>query len=332
MSTATKPCACGCNPCICLQPPGTNVGCVPVSCVPRPCFFDGQLIGADDINSVVAYFRNQAAILARLVGGWGILGGLKLDAPLGAADAGKAYHLATGTLAQLSPNPQVVSGTTLTISPGVAIDALGRTLILCDEATINVQDLARSSSGGTLRAGTCADIIGPYCSAPAATLVATEFFLVAELLETPTRPAPKYSGGAPCDPAPTCEFSRKNEDVRFSLLGSIPDSYQYTGCLDATTFTLPDVLLGQETDADLCRDEVFAFIDNLQAQLAAGCCSRPGVVLGKVLLTKDPGSIAGNLASSALYTIVSDSYPCRKMTMQMGLFTKLFPNLICPAV
>ena len=73
MSTSIKPCSCGCNPCTCVRIPGTDSGCLPVSCVPRPCFFDGQVIGADDINAIVAYFRNQSAVSNRMGLGWGIL-------------------------------------------------------------------------------------------------------------------------------------------------------------------------------------------------------------------------------------------------------------------
>lgn len=336
MSTASpKPCApvtpceCGCNPCICIKfPPGE--GCIPAACVPRPCFFDGQLIGSADLNAIVTYFRNQQLMANRLLGGWGILGGMKLDAPAGAASLGRARSFATGAITAFSPNPQIIAGTTITVSIGAAIDALGRTLFVCDPVTLNVQDLAREATGGTLKVGTCAELVGPYCEGrEMGEILVTEFYVIAELMETPTRPAPKYSGGGACDPAPSCEPSRKVEGVRFSLVGSIPDEYQFTGCLENTGFELPEGVPGTSPDATVCRDEVYAYIDATQQALAEICCGRPAIVLGKVLLTRDPGTLADGLVSAPLYTIVLDAYPCRKVTMQMGIFTRFFPNLVC---
>lgn len=327
MSTSIKPCARGCNPCVCLRVPGTDVGCLPVSCVPRPCFFDGQLIGADDLNAIVAYFRNRDTVTSRFLGGWGILAGLKLDAPLNAVNLGRAQHLATGAMAQLSPNPQILAGTTVTVSPGVAIDALGRTLIVCEPVALNLQDLAQTAQGGTALQGSCSELIGPYCSEPDGDLAGIEYYLVATLVETPSRPAPKFSGGAPCDPAPSCDFSRKLEQVEFKLVGSVPDSYQYSGCLDPVTFTLPNVDVG--TAGDTCADEVLALIDYAQTQLAMVCCARPVIVLGKVLVTPDPGSIAEDLPSVPLYTVIMDGYPQRKLTLQASFFSQLFPDLVC---
>jgi hypothetical protein len=330
MSTATKTCACGCNPCICIT--FTDTGCLPSACVPRPCFFDGQLIGADDLNAIVAYFRNQQAMVNRLVGGWGILGGLKLDAPAGYVAANRAKSLASGAMLELSPNPQIIAGTMITVSAGAAIDALGRTLFLCEPVTLNVQDLARDATGGALQVGNCAELIGPYCEGRVMEdILVSEFFLIAERVETPFRPAPKFSGGGACDPAPSCELSRKLEEIRFSLVASIPELYQFTGCLENTDFVAPDAIPGTAADPSLCRDEVFAYIDAMQQRLAEICCARPAVVLGKVLFTRDPRSLGDDLASAPLYTILLDGYPCRKVTMQMGVFTKLFPNMICCA-
>jgi len=300
--------------------------------VPRPCFFDGQLIGSDDLNAIVSYFRNQDAILSRLLGGFGILGGLKVDSPIGARDAGRARSLATGTIAALSPNPQIIAGTVITVSAGVAIDALGRKLTVCEPVSLNVQDLARQGTQGTLIADTCAKLIGPFCEDAGEQLVVTEFFLIAELVETPSRPAPRFSGGGACDPAPGCEFSRKLEEVRFSLVPCLPDSYQFTGCVEETGFSLPNVKLGQQANGDLCREEVFAFIDKVQGDLANLCCQRPAVALAKILLTREPGSLQGSLPGVPLYTIVSDGYPCRRPVFQSALFTKFFPNLLCPVV
>lgn len=322
-----KPCACGCNPCVCV-PPGTPVSgvCIPDVCVPRPCFFDGQLMTADDMNAIVNYFHTQDAILSRLLGGWGVLGGLRVDAVPGSS----RRTLASGTLATLSPNPQIIVGSQVQISPGVAVDSVGRKLALCESVTLDVQALARLTPEGTIQSVTCESLVGPFCN-ETPPITVSEFFLFIERVETPTRPAPRFSGGGACDPAPTCDFSRKTEDVRFGLVACPPASYQFTGCLDDTNFALPTTSLGQETNGDLCRDEVFAFIDNVQNQLVSLCCSRPAVILAKVALTQQPMSLQGDLPTVPLYTIVNDGYPCRRLIFQVGLFTKFFPNLVCPS-
>ncbi len=327
-SVAINSCGCGCVPCSCVNPPGE--GCLPTACVPRPCFFDGQLMGADDLNAAVTYARTQQLLVNRLLGGWGILGGMRLSAPEGAVALNRAKPLASGDITELTPNPQILAGTVLNVSAGAALDALGRTLVQCEPISLNVQELAKAATGGSLKTGTCAQLLGPYCTDPGETqYLVTEFYLVAEFLEEPQRLAPRFSGGGACDPAPTCDFSRKVESVRYSLVGSLPQAYQVTGCLGPEDINFPEVPLGTNPDPDLCRDEVFAFIDHMQAQLAALCCSRPAVVLGKVLLTREPGALADGLVSAPLYTILMDSYPERRVTMQQAFFTRFFPNMLC---
>jgi hypothetical protein len=292
--------------------------------VPRPCFFSGQLIGADDLNAVVGYARNQQLLLSRFLGGWGILGGLKVDVP----ETPSRRSLATGQLRIVSNSPQIIASTSVLVSPGVAIDALGRTLTVCDTVPLDLQGLAQRATQSTERTATCRDILGVDCGED--TFTVSEFFLIAEFVETPARPTAQFSGGAPCDPSPTCDFSRKQESVEFSLVGCLPDIYQYTGCLDEPAgFTLPSVTLGLQPDGSLCRDEVFAFIDRMQTDLANLCCARPAIALAKVAFLRDPGSLRGDLPLVPLYTLLSDGYPCRRPIFQSGLFTKFFPNSIC---
>jgi hypothetical protein len=322
-----RPCSCGCNPCVCV-PPDTPVSgvCIPDVCVPRPCFFDGQLMTADDMNAVVNYFRTQDAILSRMLGGWGILGGLKADAVPGSS----RRALGSGNLAALTPNPQIIAGSQVQVSPGVAIDSAGRKLSLCESVTLDIQALARTTAEGTIKSVSCQSLAGPSCN-ETEQLTVSEFFLFIERAETPTRPAPRFSGGGACDPAPTCDFSRKTEEVRFGLVPCPPTSYQFTGCLDEANFALPISSLVTQTNADACRNEVFAFIDNLQNQLVTLCCSRPVVIVAHVALTQQPQSLQGDLPTVPLYTILNDGYPCRRLIFQVGLFTKFFPNLVCPS-
>src|SRR5262249_52094193 len=128
MSSSNNGCGCGCSPCVCTT--STTVGCAADLCAPRPCFFNGQLIGADDLNATVAYFRTKEAMLARFVGGWGVLGGLRLG-----TGTAQAHALTTDTL---SPNPQIMVGTVATISAGVGFDAAGRSLTLCAPRTVDL--------------------------------------------------------------------------------------------------------------------------------------------------------------------------------------------------
>ncbi len=326
MSTAIALCTCGCQPCVCTPPSQLgNASCLPAACLPRPTFFDGQVIGSADLNAVVDYARNQQALLARLLGGWGILGGLRVDSAPGLRN----NKLASGNIAQLSNNPQIIAGTQVQVSPGVAIDAAGNRLVLCAPVTLDIAALAAQTPQAQLVTATCSQLLGPECVSPTVQITATQFFLVAELMESPARPVGRVNGPGSCDPVVGCQFSRTVEDVRFSLISALPDTYQFTGCADATGFSLPGVTLGTAGDASICRDEVFAFIDNVQAQLASICCSRPVVVLASVLLTRAPGSLAAGLPFVPQYLIVSDGYPCRKPTFQVGWFTKTWPNVIC---
>src|SRR5712691_1248108 len=119
MALASKRCACNCNPCVCLPPTGGG-GCLPEFCVPRPCFFDGQVLGSPDLNAIVEYARTHQAILSRLLGGWGILGGLRVDVPESPL---RRLLSSDPQLRQLSNNPQIIAGTKVFVSPGVALDA-----------------------------------------------------------------------------------------------------------------------------------------------------------------------------------------------------------------
>ena len=49
----------------------------------------------------------------------------------------------------------------------------------------------------------------------------------------------------------------------------------------------------------------------------------------EVVLTREPGALATGLAPAPLYTILMDSYPERKLTMQQSVFTRFFPNMLC---
>src|SRR6185369_7304011 len=80
MTSLTQNCGCGCSPCQCSGV-GVGQGCSNDFCVPRPSFFSGQLVTADDLNAIVSYFRAKETLLAKLAIGWGVLGGMRLLQP-----------------------------------------------------------------------------------------------------------------------------------------------------------------------------------------------------------------------------------------------------------
>ena len=325
-------CHCHCNPCVCPSPSG--LGCVQDACVPRPCFFQGQLIGAEDLNALVSYVRTKNALLGRFVGGWGVAGGMRLRPAPGV----HSRRLEP----DVSRNPAVLAGTKVEIGMGVAIDALGRTLTLCAPRVIDVAALAaedpvapeaRSCDGWFSRprdfclGGGSADVVEQ--------LTARAYYVVAEYEEHPARPAPMMAGGGACDPSPSCDFSRSIEGVRISLVRSLPAPYEATGCLDAVRF---DVKLpergdggggdgdgGDATSEDREReaDARDAIIEDILEELVENCCStRPAVVLGRVLLTSDLSAISGGsegLPEVPTYVVVDDARPLRRLVPSVAL-------------
>lgn len=137
-------CACNSTPCVCscaCPPPGE--GCVSGFCVPRPCFFDGQLITSDDLNAMVTYFRTRDAMFAKLVAGWGVSGGMRL-APPGA----KSLQLfsSLGLPASIFPNPQIFAGSAVRVTAGAGFDNAGRALAVCSNTVLDITRLTNFSA------------------------------------------------------------------------------------------------------------------------------------------------------------------------------------------
>ena len=123
-------CACGCNPCVCASASG---GCLADLNPLRPAFFSGQLVTADDLNAVMTYFRAKEAVVAKLVAGWGVMGGMRL-LPI----SGSSFHLFDETVDEgsprvssciptLVPNPQIIPGSSIQVTAGSSIDNGGTT-------------------------------------------------------------------------------------------------------------------------------------------------------------------------------------------------------------
>lgn len=341
MSANACSCSCGCSPCACSS---GSFGCVSDLCVPRPCFFQGQLVTADDLNAAVTYFRTREAMLARFVGGWGILGGLRVDKAPGV----DSKQLLSGPVAALSPNPQLLAGTTIQIAPGAAIDAKGRALTLCSPRILDIAQLMAEAPSAPI-SHPCSDWFAPYqgiCSDLAATdLTATEYWLIAEYVETPSRPVPQLSGGGACDPAPTCDFSRRIEGVRFRLVTSLPPFYLVTGCLDPitpgsgvipsgsgdpeiVTNGLAGVVSSPQMD---CFTTTYTYFESWTQMVTDTCCSQPAVVLARLLVTSSPGSLGEGLPSDApLYVFLFDGYPFRRIIASAARLTIAAALGACP--
>jgi hypothetical protein len=315
-------------------------------CVPRPCFFNGQLIGSDDLNAVVTYFRTKEALLARFVGGWGILGGLRAAPAPGVASAPLSALTTT-------PNPQILAGTVVQISAGAGIDASGRTLVLCSPRTVDLTTLVQTPVLPQTQPCSAWFSPVPVPQGAETTLTARSYWLIAQYVESPARPVPQYTGGGPCDPAPSCDFSRRIEDISFQLVPSLPSSYFLTGCLDSVDLGFDPGDLGlpkppslaaasvRRTNAgflaasaatvalrtnlsaddavDPCVFGFYAAIDEITSALAGVCCSTPALVLGRVLFTSNPGPLQSSLPNVPVYTILMDGYPFRRIILPAAI-------------
>jgi hypothetical protein len=86
--------------------------------ITRVAFYDGQIVGADDLTSAEDYARDQMARHERYLHSWGIAFGLELNAT-GKTDA--------------KGNPYKV----ITVTAGVAIDGRGREIVVPDDQPLS---------------------------------------------------------------------------------------------------------------------------------------------------------------------------------------------------
>ncbi|HEY3493327.1 MAG TPA: hypothetical protein VGK73_01520 [Polyangiaceae bacterium] len=240
-------CSCGCNPCVC---PAPNFGCITDFCLPRPRFFNGQLVVPEDLNSVVSYFKTREALLAKLGFGWGVFGGMRLVQP-----GSKSFRMFSDEqespvrepspcLNVLLPNPQIIPGATIGVTQGAALDNAGRFLTLCASRTLDIQALA-TEAGYAPVSKTCGEWFGSFCQHLDGPITAAGYWVVAEYAENPARPVPQFAGVDVCDTGPSCDFSRVVEDVRIRLIRDteLPLLYFLHGCLDAVEIPCADELI-----------------------------------------------------------------------------------------
>jgi hypothetical protein len=90
----------------------------------RPTFVEGQYIGAEDLESIVAYHRARAAEHVLSAHSWGIVSGL-----------------------ELIERPSPGGGVEVWLSPGLATDGYGRPLILRNGTQLGIDQLRGRPSG-----------------------------------------------------------------------------------------------------------------------------------------------------------------------------------------
>lgn len=328
--------SCCCNPCACT--PSVGPGHVGGACVPRPCFFNGQLITADDLNAMMWYWRRTTALLTRFAGGWGVFGGMSVNHAPGAA------RRMLETRPQVATGPYIMAGTKVEVSSGLAVDVGGNLLPLCAPTVLDLSKLPRDGDA-VLQDQACGYWFRNYegiqeCSQSAPNIVAREYWLVAEHVERAARPVPRYSGGGPCDPAPTCDFSRLIEEVDFRLVRRIPEYYLITGDLCERVLPIEEEYLeGFRTSSFLegtlqarvpdgptpiNRYAATAMVMDEVSQAAAAVeASQPGVVLARVLMTSSVGALWDDAPDAAVYTIVQPSHPMRRVAQSAGMLAHL---------
>jgi hypothetical protein len=98
-------CHCGCAPC-----DGT---CCRLDCIIQPRFFCGQLLTDADLSALVKWSRDRFG-LSRYRHGWGVVCGLDVHGKYGAA-------------------------TTVTVTPGYAVDCCGNDIIVCEDVSIDIK-------------------------------------------------------------------------------------------------------------------------------------------------------------------------------------------------
>jgi hypothetical protein len=336
-------CSCGCSPCTCAPPPD------PCNdfCVPRPCFFPGQLVTSDDLNAVVDYVRARDRMIAKLALGWGVLGGMRLLAA-GTSSYQPFFEVDLPTeplapeLRPVYPNPQVVPGTVIQVSAGAALDNQGRSLSLCAPRTIDILELSKGL-GAVQATGTCADWFGiDFCTyVDLEVMTAAEFWVIAEYGETPARPIPSLAGGGACEPEPSCNFSRKLEDVRIRLVRDLPLLYFLHGCLvnpnvpglEAFFASLFDGdangggggggggAPSEPTSANEAMRGLFSCLgfkltpqlyDYVNRIALTTCCTQSAVVLGRVLLVTQSDLFQQKLGDATHYVVIDDGFPYRR--------------------
>src|SRR5262245_51582958 len=85
--------------------------------VKRATFYEGQIVGAADLNLGISYDRDALARHQRLAHSWGIVDGLELDGMSRTMPSGEAYQ-------------------EITVAPGFAVDGTGRAIVVTEQTRV----------------------------------------------------------------------------------------------------------------------------------------------------------------------------------------------------
>ncbi len=95
--------------------------------IQRPVFYEGQILGALDLEATVEYGRGQEARHERYLHTWGIAEGLNLS------KKPKQLELSSGTVDYVE----------VLLSPGLAIDGRGRQIVVAEEKRLSEEDFVQ---------------------------------------------------------------------------------------------------------------------------------------------------------------------------------------------
>ena len=108
----------------------------------RPTFYEGMILGADNLTGAVDHARNERARHNRHLHSWGIAHGLTLTKE-GQSVNGDSY-------------------VNVTIQPGIAIDGTGREIVIPKAEPLVSESFAASPSGAACSSGPPGG--GPCCA------------------------------------------------------------------------------------------------------------------------------------------------------------------------
>jgi hypothetical protein len=191
----TQPCPCGCAPC--------DETCCELECAERPRFYCGQLLGEDDLTTLVDWTRVRLR-RNRYHHGWGIVCGLNVHC-----------------------DPKNPTGVIL--GEGYAVDCCGEDIVVCKDTPVDLSDACqeeacldpwhqsddRENPERDERDQPCPDIFDVLKGAAA-------FDLYLHYHEQGSQPESSL-GSCSCGNGSSCEFSRTQETYRISWEPVPPD-------------------------------------------------------------------------------------------------------------
>jgi hypothetical protein len=226
---AEHDCHCGCSPC-----DGT---CCSLDCIVKPRFFCGQLLTDADLSAMLKWARDRFG-LTRYRHGWGVVCGLDVRC-----------------------DPQ--SPTSVSVTPGYAVNCCGDDVIVCETATLDLKGACKAEKDP------CADLRPERDAVEVVEQEARPVDIYLSYTEQPTDPATAL-GRSACKQTPECEYSRTRESYKLSWEIGIKDSDPvrsrariwhegYQKCIEVlTTFRKK---FGQQFSADEVRRWLLRWID-----------------------------------------------------------------------